>query len=227
MAQGKLIVLEGVEGAGKTTQLKALHQWLKGTPGPVDPWRQAGCWHSVLITREPGGTPLGRSLRSLLLEESSAHQVNDRTELLMYAADRAQHVDEVIRPALARGDWVLCDRFVDSTVAYQGYGRGLDLSLIERLNRIATDGLNSDLTLWLRLNVTVGLDRSQRRGTLDRMESADLAFHQRVQQGFETLAAAHPHRIVPIDAAAPPEQVSEQIQRVLLERLHLWYGRRP
>lgn len=222
---GKLIVLEGVEGAGKTTQLKQLHQWLEDLP-QVQHLRHLGEMADIVITREPGGTNLGQALRTLLLDGSASHQVNDRAELLMYAADRAQHVDEVMRPVLARGGWVLCDRFVDSTVAYQGYGRGLDLSLIERLNRIATNGLTSDLTLWLRLDAEVGLARSQKRGPLDRMETADAQFHQRVQQGFEALADAHPRRIAVVDAAQPVDQVAQQIQALVLDRLTLWYGHR-
>jgi dTMP kinase len=222
---GKFIVLEGVEGAGKTTQLKQLHQWLETLP-QVQHLRALGEMADIVVTREPGGTALGQALRALLLDADASHRVNDRAELLMYAADRAQHVDEVIRPALERGDWVLCDRFVDSTVAYQGYGRGLDLSLIERLNRIATDGLTSDLTLWLQLAVEVGLARSQKRGALDRMETADALFHQRVQQGFAALADIHGRRIAVVDARQPEAQVAQHIQGVVLERLTLWYGHR-
>lgn len=222
---GKFIVLEGVEGAGKTTQLKQLYPWLETLP-QVQHLRMSGEMGDIVVTREPGGTALGQALRRLLLDADASHCVNDRAELLMYAADRAQHVDEVVRPALERGDWVLCDRFVDSTVAYQGYGRGLDLSLIERLNHIATAGLTSDLTLWLHLEVEVGLARSQRRGALDRMETADTLFHQRVQQGFAALADIHGHRIAVVDAAQPEAQVAQRIQAVVLERLALWYGHR-
>ncbi len=220
---GKLIVFEGVEGAGKSTQLAQIQPWLSIEP-QFQILQQRGIIPDIIVTREPGGTALGAGLRSLLLDGTAAHTVNERAELLLYAADRAQHVDEVIRPALAKGCWVLCDRFVDSTVAYQGYGRGLDLALIRHLNDIATGGLTSDLTLWLHLAVTTGLARSQRRGTLDRMEAADLSFHQRVQQGFEALASRHPQRIVAVAADQDADQVAQQIQAIIKERLGTWYG---
>ncbi|WP_008315034.1 dTMP kinase [Leptolyngbya sp. PCC 6406] len=220
---GKLIVFEGVEGAGKSTQLAQIHTWLSTEP-QFQTLQQRGIIPDMIVTREPGGTALGATLRSLLLDGTATHTVNERAELLMYAADRAQHVDEVIRPALAKGCWVLCDRFVDSTVAYQGHGRGLDLALINCLNDIATGGLTSDLTLWLSLAVTTGLARSQRRGILDRMEAADLSFHQRVQRGFEALASRHPQRIVAVAADQDAEQVTQQIQAIIKERLGTWYG---
>ncbi len=149
-----------------------------------------------------------------------------QTELLLYAADRAQHVEQVIRPALEQGYWVLCDRFTDSTLAYQGYGRGLDLSLIHQLNHIATGGLTPDLTLWLELDAATGLMRTQQRGTIDRMEQADLAFHQRVQQGFAALADQHPHRIRSIAAHGAIEAVSQRIQSVIYPYLQQWYPSR-
>jgi dTMP kinase len=147
--------------------------------------------------------------------------------LLLYAADRAQHVAESLRPALAEDCWVLCDRFVDSTLAYQGYGRGLNLDLIQQLNHIATGGLQADLTLWLKLDVRIGLQRSQRRGALDRMEQADLAFHQRVQAGFETLAQMQPERIVAVNAEAAEAEVAHQIQSIVESKLAAWYPSLP
>ena len=148
--KGKLIVFEGVEGAGKTTQMQGLIHWL-----------QASCFLRVglVATREPGGTELGRGLRHLLLKQDAGELVSDRAELLMYAADRAQHVETCLKPELSKGTIVLCDRFTDSTIAYQGYGRGLNLNLIKQLNEIATGGLESDLTLWLDINVEAGLAR--------------------------------------------------------------------
>lgn len=220
--QGKLIVFEGVEGCGKSTQLRALTQWLSQTSGDSTtggpPALSPQSRPSLVITREPGGTDLGTDLRQLLLEKPMAHQ----TELLLYAADRAQHVEEVIRPALAAGKWILCDRFIDSTVAYQGYGRGLDLGLIEQLNQVATGGLVPDLTLWLQLDAATGLARTHQRGSADRMEQADLAFHQRVQRGFETLARQHPDRIVAINAALPPAAVTEAIVAIINHHLQPW-----
>jgi dTMP kinase len=134
-------------------------------------------------------------LRRLLLHQETGWRLASRTELLLYAADRAQHVEECIKPALAAGCWVLCDRFVDSTIAYQGYGRGLDLALIEQLNHIATGGLVADLTLWLKLDAATGLARTRQRGQADRMEATEVAFHQRVQTGVchPGPAAARPH----------------------------------
>ncbi len=215
---GKFIVFEGVEGCGKTTQLQRTQQWLQ-TSGWLDRWPRDA---PIVVTREPGGTELGGSLRHLLLGQTTTESIHDRAELLLYAADRAQHVAGVLRPALAAGRLVLCDRYVDSTVAYQGYGRGLDRMVIDQLNAIATDGLHSDLTLWLDLDAAVGLSRAQRRSQADRMEQTGLAFHQRVQQGFTELAAAHPHRIVPIDASLSPDAVAAKIQAVLTAKLEEW-----
>lgn len=213
---GRLIVFEGVEGCGKTTQLEQLKQWLM-QPGaarrPLD----------LVVTREPGGTELGRKLRSILLE-STDEMIAARTELLLYAADRAQHVEGLLKPKLQAGALILCDRYVDSTIAYQGYGRGLDRQLIDQLNQIATSGLESDLTLWLNVDAASGLDRAQRRGSADRMEKADLDFHRRVQQGFTDLAAAHPQRIVQIDGSRSIQEVSAAVRQVVEQKLAEWYG---
>lgn len=221
--QGKLIVLEGIEGGGKSTQLKRLYQWLLSHPR-LHILQEQGQIGEVVITREPGGTELGAVLRQVLLKPDPSLAIAARAELLLYAADRAQHVEQVIRPALARGNWVLCDRFIDSTVAYQGYGRGLDLGLIEQLNQIATGGLVPDLALWLRLEAAAGLARTRQRGERDRMEQADLAFHQRVQRGFEQLAQAYPERIVAVEAAADEATVGRAVQNVVEQRLTQWYG---
>lgn len=218
---GKLIVFEGGEGCGKTTQLLRLRDWfnhqgkeLKAFHG-LDP---------VIATREPGGTKLGEKLRQLLLTPSESEAIADRAELLLYAADRAQHVEGLLKPLLGQGAMVLCDRFTDSTLAYQGYGRGLNLDLIAQLNHIATGGLESDLTLWLDLDVTEGLARAQQRQhatarVLDRMEQGEVAFHQRVRQGFQTLAKQTPERIVRIDASQSETAVAAEIQAVVSQRL--------
>lgn len=220
---GKLIVLEGGEGCGKSTQLSCLEQWLTTTPQ----WQTllaAGRVQGLLSTREPGGTDLGKALRQILLGQGSDMDIGPQAELLLYAADRAQHVTEFIKPALAAGYWVLCDRYIDSTVAYQGYGRGLDLALIEQLNTIATGGLGGDLTLWLEIEAEAGLERTRQRGTADRMEQADLEFHQRVQQGFACLQQQHSDRIVAIPATGDIASVSQQIQQVVEQRIQQWYG---
>ena len=164
---GKLIVLEGVEGCGKSTQLQLLSTGLLSS-GPFRRLQQQDIVPQVLTSREPGGTELGLKLRQLLLHQDAQVSIDDRTELLLYAADRAQHVAQVIKPALEQGCWVLCDRFVDSTLAYQGYGRGLNLDLIHQLNRIATAGVTPDLTLWLQLPVEQGLARARQRGEIGR-----------------------------------------------------------
>ncbi|MBF2000420.1 MAG: dTMP kinase [Synechococcales cyanobacterium M58_A2018_015] len=219
---GKLIVFEGVEGCGKTTQIQQTQGWLTAS-GWLVALQQQQVLSDLVITREPGGTPLGQALRQLLLHAPPNDVLHDRTELLLYAADRAQHVDTVLKPHLEKGALILCDRYTDSTMAYQGYGRGLDRQWIEQLNAIATGGLQSDLTLWLDVDVELGLARAQQRGRHDRIEQAQLDFHQRVQQGFRELAAAHPERIVRIDASLDPAAVSQQIQEVLLRRFESWF----
>ncbi|BAD79601.1 thymidylate kinase [Synechococcus elongatus PCC 6301] len=173
----------------------------------------------IVATREPGDTALGQALRSLLLTQDWADQpLQPMAELLLYAADRAQHVETVLRPQLAAGAVVVCDRYVDSTVAYQGYGRGLDQSAIAQLNALATAGLRSDLTLWLDLPVAIAAERCQARGQGDRMEAAGLAFQERLRQGFQAIAAAEPDRVVRIDAAGDPDQVAARIQAVVQQR---------
>ncbi len=204
---GKLIVFEGVEGCGKTSQIKRSQTWLQ------DSLRDQPL--NLVVTREPGGTELCQSIRQLLLQPT-AEPIHATTELLLYAADRAQHVTHFLQPHLSRGALILCDRYTDSTIAYQGYGRGLDRRLIDQLNQIATQGLSSDLTLWLDVDVEIGLTRAkQRSGGGDRIEQATLEFHYQVQQGFQALARDYPDRIVRIDASLSELQVFEQIQTVL------------
>ncbi|MGY2975533.1 dTMP kinase [Thermostichus sp. MS-CIW-37] len=207
---GVFITLEGGEGVGKTTQQALL----------VERLRQEG--YACLCTREPGGTALGKTLRELLLH---GDPFSPLAELLLYAADRAEHVSKVIAPALAAGQVVVCDRFTDSTLAYQGYGRGIDLDLIRQLNRWVTDGLQPDLTLWLDLPPEVGLARS---GSCDKLEQEHLEFHRRVYQGFQALAAAEPQRIVRIDAQGSPAEVAARLWSVVEPRLPLaTAGREP
>jgi dTMP kinase len=220
--KGKLIVFEGVEGCGKTTQLQRSHQWLLKS-GWVAKLQSQNQVKDLTVTREPGGTPLGAGIRQLLLSPAK-DPIADRAELLLYAADRAQHVDGCLRPQLAEGVMILCDRYTDSTIAYQGYGRRLDRFLIDQLNEIATGGLQSDLTIWLDLDAELGLARTQKRGVSDRIEQADLEFHRRVQQGFAALAADFPERIVRIDASRSELEVAEQIEAALSQSLTRWYG---
>ncbi|MEN9231552.1 MAG: dTMP kinase [Thermostichus sp. DG02_5_bins_236] len=211
------ITLEGGEGAGKTTQQALLAERLQ----------QEG--YPCLCTREPGGTALGKKLRALLLH---GDPISPLAELLLYAADRAEHVQTRIRPALAAGQVVVCDRFTDSTLAYQGYGRGLDLELVRQLNQLATGNLQPHLTLWLDLPPQLGLVRARSRQTApvsgteslqssqgDRMEQAQLPFHLQLYQGFQELAATEPQRIARIDAQGSPEEVAERIWSVVKSRL--------
>jgi dTMP kinase len=222
--RGKLIVFEGGEGCGKTTQLQRSHGWLVQN----EVWQQL-CESKqipgVKMTREPGGTALGKRLRRLLLNRSEVGDdetpIVSKAELLLYAADRAQHVEETLLPWLEAGYWVLCDRYTDSTVAYQGYGRQLDLPLIDTLNRIATGGLRSDLTLWLKVSPEVGLARMRSRGQADRIEQASMAFHQRVAAGF--VALAEDDSTVTVEGDRAVEVVAASIQQVLQSRLETWY----
>ena len=191
------ITLEGGEGAGKTTQQSLLAEQL----------RQEG--YACLCTREPGGTALGKALRDLLLH---GDPMTPLAELLLYAADRAEHVSKVITPALAAGQVVICDRYTDSTLAYQGYGRGLDLGQIRQLNHLATGGLQPHLTLWLDLPPEVGLARARSlQSEADKLEREHLEFHRRVYRGFQALAAAEPQRIVRIPGEGSPAEVATRI----------------
>jgi dTMP kinase len=217
--QGRLVVFEGVEGCGKTTQVKRSQVWLTQFLAQSNVSNPA-----PLLTREPGGTEMGQSIRQLLLNPAVTEPMQDRTELLLYAADRAQHVEGFLRPHLQSGALILCDRYTDSTIAYQGYGRGLDRILIDQLNHIATSGLQSDLTLWLDVDVEIGLARAKKRGEVDRIEQATLAFHQRVQQGFAQLHQDYPDRIVRIEASGTEDQVWQNILSALTPRLKNWYS---
>jgi dTMP kinase len=213
---GKLVVLEGGEGCGKTTQLQRLSAWFE----------QKVNFPAVKTTREPGGSQLCQKIRQVLLTPDRDEEMQNRTELLLYAADRAQHVEGWLRPWLAEGALVLCDRYTASTVAYQGYGRGLDRALIDELNRIATGGLEADLTLWLDLDPEIGLARAQARGTRDRIEQADLKFHQNVRSGFAALHDAqkmtNPDRFIRIDASQSMDQVEQDLIQVFDRVLPDW-----
>jgi dTMP kinase len=203
--RGRFVVLEGIDGCGKTTQLEALRIWLPSS-GLLAPGAQ------LIVTREPGGTALGAALRQLLLHPPGEAAPEPMAELLLYAADRAQHVEQVIRPALAAGHWVLSDRFSGSTAAYQGYGRGLDLPTIAQLEQLATGGLAPDRILWLELPLAESLRRRGARSA-DRIEASGEAFLQRVVDGFATLAREGGWRRV--DATQVPEQVAESCRNQL------------
>jgi dTMP kinase len=203
------ITFEGPEGSGKTTQLARAADYL----------RAQGL--TVLQTREPGGTPLADRIREVLLDAANTG-LTPSAELLLYAAARAQHVVEKIKPALQRGEVVLCDRFADSTLAYQGYARGLDLNLVAQVNLFATGGLEPDLTLLFDLPVEVGLARAGARAKHlpdeqreDRFEREEIAFHQRLRDGYLHLAKAHAERFRVIDAAADVDAVWQRTRAIL------------
>lgn len=199
---GCFITFEGVEGCGKSTQITLLWEYLL----------EAG--YDVIVTREPGGTPIAESIRGVLLNPDH-EDMGATAELLLYAAARAQHVYEKIAPALAAGQIVLCDRFTDSTTAYQGAGRGLQADLLKTLNEIATGGVWPDCTLMLDVPVEIGLERARRRGRKDRIEQESVAFHERVRQGFLALAAGEPDRITIIPGEMSIEEVHLAICRVV------------
>jgi dTMP kinase len=204
MSRGKFITLEGIEGAGKSTVAALAQRWLE----------RRG--KRVLLTREPGGTPLAERLRAVVLERG-AESVSPVTETLLMFAARALHVGNVIRPALERGDWVVCDRFSDASRAYQGSGRGVDRSLIETLAAAVHGDLNPDCTLLLDLPVAVGLARARQRSgaPADRFESETVAFFDRVRAGYLALSRAEPGRFRVIDAAAPLAAVEDAVTAAL------------
>lgn len=203
---GVFITFEGGDGSGKSTQVAKLAETL----------RQRG--HSVVATREPGGTPIAEKIRSVLLDPAN-HEMGDRTEALLFAAGRAEHVHHLIRPALDRGEIVISDRFMDSSIVYQGMGRGLGASDVMGLNMWATDNLKPDLTILLDVESNLGLDRID---TKDRIEQASIEMHQKVRQGFLQLADRDPDRYLVISAAQSIDdiavQVLERVDALLMAR---------
>ena len=199
MPRAPLITFEGVEGAGKTTLAQHLADWL----------RAQGV--SVRLTREPGGSPLGKHLRPLLLHEP----LDAWAELFLFLADRRQHTLQVILPALEQGAWVLCDRYADSTLVYQGYGRGLDTALIRRLNALATGDLTPDLTVLIDLPVEDALARAN---APNRFEAETLAFHTRIREGYLQLARAEPRRFLVLDGLQPLEALQASLKQAVRER---------
>ncbi|MFQ3610159.1 MAG: dTMP kinase [Fimbriimonadales bacterium] len=199
MERVPFITFEGIEGAGKTTLVAFLAEWLQAQG------------ISVLTTREPGGSPIGGYLRELILH----HPVHPRAELFLFLAERAQHVSQVIHPALEAGQWVLCDRYTDSTLAYQGYGRGADLATLRLLNQIATEGLEPDLTVLIDLPVEVALSRAS---DPNRFEHEPQEFHERVRQGYLQESRQFPRRYVVLDGTQPLPDLQEALRQVIVER---------
>jgi len=203
------ITLEGIEGSGKTTQIKYLVDYLH-TRGD-----------RCVTTREPGGTPIGEKIRSILLDPASKNMAT-MAELLLYMADRAQHIASVVAPALSEGKIVICDRYFDATVVYQGFARGMDVALINRLHKLLFDNLKPDLTFLLDLPPRVGLKRAwreinngQRSGQEIRFEAETLAFHESVRAGYLELADLEPHRFRVIDASLDERQVRDRIKEAV------------
>ncbi|MFN2106761.1 MAG: dTMP kinase [Candidatus Promineifilaceae bacterium] len=201
------ITLEGPEGSGKSTQALMLAQFLSDNG------------FSVVTTREPGGTSIGYQIRGVLHDVAN-EEMESETEFLLYSASRAQLVREVIRPALLESKVVLCDRYADSSIAYQGYGRGLDLDTLLAVTEFATGGLVPDLTLLLDIDVEQGLSRRiDGDEEMNRLDLQEIAFHQRVREGYHQLAAAGPERWVLVDAGRRPEEIQRDLRRIVLERL--------
>jgi len=199
---GKFITVEGIEGVGKSTNMAFIHRQLLA----------AG--RDVLVTREPGGTPLAEAIRTLLLDPAFTG-MDMLCELQLMFAARAEHLAKVIRPALAAGQWVLCDRFTDATFAYQGGGRGVDVAVIARLEDLVQGGFRPDLTLLLDVPVELGLSRARQRGTLDRFEQEEIEFFKRVRQAYLDMARMHPGRYRIIDASQSLEAVQQLIRECL------------
>lgn len=208
--RGTFITFEGPEGGGKSTHVQELAEQLRAEG------------RTVLVTREPGGTRLAELIRGLVREEVDDPPVT-RSEVLLFLAARAQVVSQVIRPALQRGEWVICDRFADSTFAYQGYGRGVDVARLKDLNDFATEGLKPDLTILLDVPPETSRARLAARQAAtataaDRIEQAGALFHRRLRDGFLELAKAEPSRFVVIDSSGPREEVSAQILKAVHDR---------
>jgi dTMP kinase len=214
--KGTFITFEGIEGSGKSTQIALFADYLTAR----------GVRH--VLTREPGGTLIGDQIRKILLDPAN-RALDPAAELLLYAASRAQHLREIILPALACGANVLCDRFSDATLAYQGYGRGLDIEMIRALDRIVTAGMRPDLTLLFDIEAASGVARARGRNNSRgleaeaRFENEELAFHERVRQGYLALVAQEPERIQVVDASSSAEAIQAKVRKIFDERLRIRY----
>jgi dTMP kinase len=204
MTRGRFITLEGIEGAGKSTVAQIVSDWLNSRG------------ITARVTREPGGTPLAERVRKIVLERGP-ESVSPQAETLLMFAARSIHVENLIRPALARGEWVICDRFTDATRAYQGYGRGMDLAWIEQLAAAVHGDLQPDCTMLLDLPVEVGLSRARGRSghAADRFEAEVEEFFERVRRGYQQIARQEPQRVRVIDAASALSAVTDQVRKVL------------
>ncbi len=205
---GLFITFEGIEGCGKTTQMNLLSDYLKNEGFPV------------LKTREPGGTKIGEKIRDILLNPDNKKMANE-TEILLYGASRTQHIEEIIKPALKSGKIVLCDRYADSTLAYQGFGRNMGISFIKRAYRLSLGTIQPDLTILLDLDVKAGLDRiKNRKGGNDRIEKEKIAFHNRVRKGYLKLAKASRGRIKVVRADKRIDEIQKEIKDIVIRKLY-------
>lgn len=204
MKRGLFISFEGPDGSGKTTQISLLNDYLKSLG------------YEVLMTREPGGTPISENIRSIILNPDN-DEMNPMTEALLYSASRAQHVAEKIKPALDKGMIVLCDRFMDSSIAYQGYARELG-DCIRIINEYAVMGVQPDLTFFMNLSAEDGMARAEKRHKLDRLEQEDIDFHKKVYEGYLELAKIYKDRYVVIDASKSIDEISDVIKKEFNDR---------
>ena len=202
---GKFVTFEGCEGVGKSTQVKKLKEYLvsRGI--------------NAVFTREPGGTPISEQIRTIILDPENK-SMDDVTELMLYAAARRQHTQEFIKPRLENGETVICDRYIDSTTAYQGYARGLGSETVENLNALAVGDVNIDLRIFLDLSPERAFDRKGGRDEGDRLENEKMEFHKRVYDGFCKIAEKYPLRVVRVDASGSKQQTHEKIIKTLIER---------
>ncbi len=200
------ITLEGPEGSGKSSQLPALAEFLRAQG------------HDVICTREPGGTKIGDQIREVLVRMDNV-ELHPRTEILLFLSARAQLVEELVLPSLADGKIVICDRYGDSTLAYQGYGHGLDLEKLRMMLEFATDGLKPDLTILLDVDVLVGLKRKKAKDEWNRLDAYEISFHERVREGYHRLAEQDKKRWRIVDASQSPEIVQEQIRQLVIEAM--------
>lgn len=202
---GKLITIEGIDGVGKTTHTNRLIQHLQNQNLPI------------VYTYEPGGTPIADRIRAIIRDEQNAG-MSQKAELMLFLSSRAEHIQKVIKPSLQQGKIVICDRFIDSTIAYQGYGQGLDIDILHTLNAYVTDSIVPDLTIWLDLDPQLGFARKGGKDTTDRMETYNHEFYNRVYQGFATISAQNP-RIAQINASGTVEQthqlIIQQVDKIL------------
>ncbi|WP_308637001.1 dTMP kinase [Paenibacillus silvisoli] len=207
MGKGWFLTIEGGEGAGKTTLIEGVAQALQAQG------------HRVMMTREPGGIPIAEQIRNVILDKTNT-AMDARTEALLYAAARRQHLVEKVRPALDRGEVVICDRFIDSSLAYQGFARGLGIEEVRSINQFAIEGTMPNLTIWLDISAEVGLARINATSgrEINRLDLESIAFHENVREGYRRLMAADPDRIVRVDAEQTPENVLKDVLTIINKR---------